>query len=95
MLTFDDIAQLVERQAVNLLVVGSSPSIVAISIGKKMTVDKLRKSFGDAFVQFLMDEDSVYNWTGCDLDLCSESQRKAVVLALQDTITFLSTTKFQ
>ena len=27
---FDDIAQLVERQAVNLLVVGSSPSIVAI-----------------------------------------------------------------
>lgn len=30
--TFDDIAQLVERQAVNLLVVGSSPSIVAISI---------------------------------------------------------------
>lgn len=35
--TFDDIAQLVERQAVNLLVVGSSPSIVAISIGEKMT----------------------------------------------------------
>lgn len=29
---FDDIAQLVERQAVNLLVVGSNPSIVAIGV---------------------------------------------------------------
>lgn len=60
-----------------------------------MTVDKLRKSFGDALVQFLMDEDSVYNWTGCELDLSSDTQREAVLLALQDTITFLSATKFE
>ena len=61
----------------------------------KMNIDKLRKSFGDAFVQFLMDEDSVYNWVGCELDLSSDAQREAVMLALHDTIVFLSTKGFE
>ena len=42
--TFDDIAQLVERQAVNLLVVGSSPSIVAIYLMSVALNEKDQKS---------------------------------------------------
>jgi hypothetical protein len=54
-----------------------------------MTHDELRNNFSDAFIALVMDEAG-----GSEMDLSSEDQREAIVLALQDAIEFFSTPEF-
>ncbi len=54
-----------------------------------MTTDELRNNFSDAFIALVMDEAG-----GSTMDLSSEDQREAIVLALQDAIEFFSTPEF-
>lgn len=54
-----------------------------------MTTDELRNNFSDAFIALVMDEAG-----GTEMDLSSEDQREAIVLALQDAIEFFSTPEF-
>ena len=55
-----------------------------------MTTDTLRNNFSDAFIALVMEE----NMHSSEMDLSSEDQREAIVLALQDAIEFFSTTEF-
>ena len=54
-----------------------------------MTTATLRNNFSDAFIALVMDEAA-----GSTMDLSSEDQREAIVLALQDAIEFFSTPEF-
>ena len=54
-----------------------------------MTTDELRNNFSDAFIALVMDEAG-----GSTMDLSSEEQREAIVLALQDAIEFFSAPEF-
>ena len=54
-----------------------------------MTTDTLRNNFSNAFIALVMDEAA-----GSTMDLSSEDQREAIVLALQDAIEFFSTPEF-
>ena len=55
-----------------------------------MTADTLRNNFSDAFIALVMEE----NMHSSEMDLSSEEQREAIVLALQDAIEFFSTPEF-
>jgi hypothetical protein len=54
-----------------------------------MTNEELRNNFSDAFIALVMDEAG-----GSTMDLSSEDQREAIVLALQDAIEFFSAPEF-
>jgi hypothetical protein len=49
-----------------------------------MTHDELRNNLTDAFISLVMNE----------MDLSSEDEREAIVLALEDAIEFFSTPEF-
>ena len=54
-----------------------------------MTNDTLRHNYTDAFIALVMDEAA-----GSTMDLSSEDQREAIVLALQDAIEFFSAVEY-
>ena len=54
-----------------------------------MTHDELRNNLTDAFIALVMDDPGFST-----MDLPSEDQREAIVLALQDAIEFFSTPEF-
>ena len=54
-----------------------------------MTNEELRNNFSDAFIALVMDEAG-----GSTMDMSSEDQREAIVLALQDAIEFFSAPEF-
>jgi hypothetical protein len=54
-----------------------------------MTNDELRNNWSDAIIALVMNEASA-----AAMDLSSEDEREAIVLALQDAIEFFSTPEF-
>jgi len=54
-----------------------------------MTHDELRNNWSDAIIALVMNEASA-----AAMDLSSEDEREAIVLALQDAIEFFSTPEF-
>jgi hypothetical protein len=54
-----------------------------------MTHDELRNNWSDAIIALVMNEASA-----AAMDLSSEDEREAIVLALQDAIEFFATPEF-
>ena len=54
-----------------------------------MTRDELRNNLTDSFIALVMDDPGFST-----MDLSSEDQREAIVLALQDAIEFFATPEF-
>ena len=54
-----------------------------------MTHDELRNNWSDAIIALVMNEASA-----AAMDLSSEDEREAIVLALEDAIEFFSTPEF-
>lgn len=53
-------------------------------------IEELRRRWMDVFIATVMEEDT----RSSEMDLSSEAEREAIVLALQDAIEFFSTPEF-